>query len=89
MATTETTTNQSVSDKNTQLVNSLVTPEELAEFKKIVLSEYGIRLTDEQAFEQATALIGLFDALVKERLAYHKKRANMNTNVTGITSCEE
>ncbi len=89
MATTETTNNQSVSDKNTPFINSLVTPEELKRFKEIVFSEYGIRLTDEQAFEQATALLGLFDALLKERLAYHKKRANMNSNPTGITSCEE
>lgn len=89
MATTETTTNQSIPDKNIQLVNSLITPKELAEFKKIVLVEYGITLTDEQAFEQATALLGLFDALIKEGLEYHKKRANMNSNLTGIISREE
>lgn len=89
MATTETINNQSIPDTNTPLVNSLITPEELKKFKEIVFTEYGIKLTDEQAFEQATALLGLFDVLIKDRLEYHKKRANMNSNLTGITSCEE
>lgn len=89
MATTETTTNQSVSDKNTQLVNSIISPEELAEFKKIVFAEYGITLTDEQAFEQATALLLLFDSVIESTVDSRKYRVNMDSKQTGITSCKE
>lgn len=62
------------------LTNSLITREELDEFKAIALKEYGIKLTDSQAFEQATALLNLFDALVKKRLESTRGRVNINTN---------
>ena len=42
-----------------------ITQEELDEFKEIAFKEYGIRLTDEQAFEQGFALFNLFDYLIK------------------------
>ncbi len=61
------------------LTNSLVTREELDEFKEIALKEYGVRLTDEQAFEQATALLLLVDTLIEKSLANKRNRVNINT----------
>ncbi|HNQ31591.1 MAG TPA: hypothetical protein PKG71_03940 [Candidatus Woesebacteria bacterium] len=61
------------------LTNSLVTREELDEFKEIALKEYGVELTDEQAFEQATALLLLVDTLIEKSLANKRNRVNINT----------
>ncbi|MCB9823894.1 hypothetical protein H6802_02985 [Candidatus Nomurabacteria bacterium] len=61
------------------LTNSLVTREELDEFKEIALKEYGVKLTDEQAFEQATALLLLVDTLIEKSLANKRNRVNINT----------
>ncbi len=66
-------------DNNLILTNSLVTREELDEFKEIALKEYGVRLTDEQAFEQATALLLLVDTLIEKSLANKRNRVNINT----------
>lgn len=59
--------------------NSLVTRGELDEFKEIALKEYGVKLTDEQAFEQATALLLLVDTLIEKSLANKRNRVNINT----------
>jgi len=57
---TETAAQIATNDHNAPiLTNSLITAEELKEFKELAFKEYGIRLTNEQAFEQATALLGL------------------------------
>ena len=61
------------------LTNSLVTRAELDEFKEIALKEYGVKLTDEQAFEQATALLLLVDTLIEKSLANKRNRVNINT----------
>jgi len=50
------------------LTNSLVTREELDRFKAIAKKDYGVELTDQQAFEQATALLNLFDYLLEKKL---------------------
>jgi len=50
-------------DENTQ-----ITREELREFQAITFKEYGIELTDGQAFEQATALLNLVDHLLKIKI---------------------
>lgn len=52
--------------------NAFITDEELEEFKAIARKEYGKELTDEQAFEQASALLNLFDHLLRATL--EKKR---------------
>ena len=78
---TETVTKPPVSDSNQLiLTNSLVTREELDRFKEIALKDYGVELTDQQAFEQATALLNLFDSLIKKRLESTRGRVNINTN---------
>lgn len=78
---TETVAKPPVSDNNQLiLTNSLVTREELDRFKEIALKDYGVELTDEQAFEQATALLNLFDSLIKKRLESTRGRVNINTN---------
>jgi hypothetical protein len=56
-----------------------VTRAELDEFKEIALKEYGVKLTDEQAFEQATALLLLVDTLIEKSLANKRNRVNINT----------
>ena len=42
--------------------------DELEEFKEITFKEYGIKLTDEQAYEQGSALLRLTDCLIKKLL---------------------
>ena len=77
---TETAAQSPTNNGNTLiLTNSLVTREELDEFKEIALKEYGVRLTDEQAFEQATALLLLVDTLIEKSLANKRNRVNINT----------
>ena len=64
---------------NPILANSLMSKQELERFKEIALKEYGVRLTDEQAFEQATALLLLVDTLIEKSLANKRNRVNINT----------
>ena len=53
--------------------------------KEIAFKEYGVRLTNEQAFEQVFALFNLFDHLIKQAII--KKRALRNEkNFTKISS---
>lgn len=61
--------------------NALVTKEELDEFKKLAKKEYSVELTDEQAFEQATALLLLFDSVIETTLVSRKKRVNIDTGL--------
>ncbi len=63
-------------ETNGTLVNPIVTREELDRFKEIVFKDYGIQLSDEQALEQATALIVLFETLVTKRIASKKREAD-------------
>lgn len=62
------------------LTNSLITREELDEFKELAFKEYGVRLTDEQAFEQATALLMLFDTMIDKTLESRRNGVNMNND---------
>ena len=50
------------------LVNPIVTREELERFKKIARDDYGVELTDKQAYEQAAAIITFFEGLILKRL---------------------
>jgi hypothetical protein len=61
--------------------NALVTREELDKFKDLARKEYGVDLTDAQAFEQATALLLLFDSVIESTLDSNKKRANIDTSL--------
>lgn len=85
---TESNSNKSEEERNEVLTNSLITREELEKFKEIAFAEYGIRLTDQQAFEQATALLTLFDTLLQQTLEIRKKRVNMDTNIIATSSCK-
>lgn len=76
---TETVAKPPVSDNNQLiLTNSLVTREELDRFKEIARKDYGVKLTDQQAFEQATALLNLFDYLVEKKLDKNRQRVNIS-----------
>ncbi len=66
---------------NPILANSLMSKQELERFKEIVRKDYGVELNDQQAFEQATALLNLFDCLINSRLESRRKRVNINNNL--------
>lgn len=78
---TETTTQAPRTEGNNLiLTNSSMTKLELDRFKEIVRKDYGVELTDEQAFEQATALLNLFDYVIESRLDSSRNRVNMDNN---------
>jgi len=54
--------------------NVLITKEELKKFKQIAFKDYGVQLTDEQAFEQGVALLNLVNYLIKKRREKLKKK---------------
>lgn len=58
------------------LVNPIVTKEELEQFKKIALDDYGVLLTDDQAYEQASALVAFFEAVMHDLM--EEKRRSIN-----------
>lgn len=62
----------------------LITKGELKKFKEIAFAEYGIRLTDQQAFDQASALLGLFDSLIKQTLESKRTQVNITNNAPGV-----
>lgn len=54
--------------------NLIITREELEEFKKIARKEYGVELTDEQAYEQGSALVTLLETVIKKEIANRKEK---------------
>lgn len=46
----------------------ILTREEIQEFKRLVLKKYGIVLTDEQAMDQGSRLVQLFELLLKNKI---------------------
>lgn len=50
-----------------------ITKEELEEFKQLAFKEYGIKLTDEQAYEQGSALLRLMDCVLDKTLQQKKE----------------
>lgn len=50
------------------LINPIVTREELERFKKIARDDYGVELTDKQAYEQAAAIVTFFEGLILKRI---------------------
>lgn len=55
----------------------MLTPKEVGEFKKLVLEVYGVELTDEQAADQGTRLIQLFELVLR----YEKKTKELTMNL--------
>ncbi|MCB9813742.1 MAG: hypothetical protein H6772_05085 [Pseudomonadales bacterium] len=79
---TETATKKSSNEQNKLvLTNSLITREELDKFKEIARKDYSIELSDDEAFEQATALLNMFDYLIAARLDSRRERVNINNNL--------
>jgi len=58
------------------LVNPVVTREELERFKKIARDDYGVELTDKQAYEQAAAIVTFFETLILKRIDPNKRLDN-------------
>lgn len=52
--------------------DELITKDEFEKFKEIARKDYGVELTDEQAYEQAAALVTFFEYVLKERLKNNK-----------------
>ncbi len=46
----------------------MINPEGLEEFKEIMLEDYGIKLSDQQAYQDATAFLEAFKILVDTSL---------------------
>lgn len=46
----------------------ILTEEEMQEFKRLVLKKYGIELTDDQAMDQGSRLVQLFELLLKNKI---------------------
>ncbi len=46
----------------------ILTEEEMQEFKRLVLKKYGIELTDEEAMDQGSRLVQLFELLLKNKI---------------------
>jgi len=66
------------SDKQSyeDLINPIVTKEELDQFKKIARDDYRVELTDEQAYEQASALVTFFEAILHELIDQKRRSVN-------------
>lgn len=56
--------NPVTSEDNISGFASIFPDEGIQEFKKIILEDYGIELSDQQAYEDATAFLGAFKLLV-------------------------
>lgn len=56
-----------------------ITKEELGEFNQIALKEYGVKLTNKQAYEQGSALLRLVDCLMEETIQKRKLKREKNT----------
>lgn len=52
--------------------SSIFTQEEIEEFKQIALKEYGVKLTNEQTFEQGYFLVSLVETVIKKTIEKKK-----------------
>ena len=62
-----------------------ITKEELEEFKRLAFKEYGVKLTDEQAYEQGSALLRLMDCVLDKTLQ-EKKEESVRRNTDEQTT---
>ena len=58
--------------------------ESIEEFKKIYKEKYGKELNDQEAYESASNLLGLFDALYKSALEEHKRKHRLKKEPEGF-----
>ena len=64
--------------------NSTFSKEEIEEFKQIALKEYGVKLTDEQAFEQGYALVSLVETVIKKTIEKRKLLSRLPSNKNSL-----
>ncbi len=64
--------------------NSIFIREEIEEFKQIALKEYGVNLTDEQAFEQGSALVSLAETVIKKTIEKRKLLSRLPSNKNSL-----
>lgn len=60
---------------------NMLTEEEIMEFKRLVLEVYGVKLTNEQAEDQGSRLIRLFEMLLKKEMNTKDHSVNKNKKV--------
>lgn len=64
--------------------NSTFTKDEIEEFKQIALKEHGVKLTDEQAFEQGYALVLLAETIIKKTIEKRKLLSRLPSNKNSL-----
>ena len=62
----------------------MVSPEALAEFKRIWLAEYGEEISDEEAMPKAIALLTLFDMIYRPITKAQAAKYDDNKNGTSL-----
>lgn len=76
----ETIPTNTLSSKQELVTNPLLTRKELVQFKKLVYSEYGVTLTDKQAYIHAMALFLILGTLLEIYFAF---RCLIGSNTQG------
>lgn len=64
--------------------NSTFTKDEIEEFKQIALKEHGVKLSDEQAFEQGYALVLLAETIIKKTIEKRKLLSRLPSNKNSL-----
>jgi len=64
--------------------NSIFTKEEIEEFKALALKEYGVKLTDEQAFEQGYVLVSLVETVIKKTIEKRRLLSRLPSNKNSL-----
>lgn len=57
-------------------VIKMFTKKDIQKFKEIALKDYGVKLSDKQALDQATATITAFESIIKD--VVNKKNKNLD-----------
>lgn len=64
----------------------MISPESLEEFKQIILEDYGIKLSDQQAYQDAIAFLEVFKVLVKGNGLIQKQSIDTQSKENGNVS---
>lgn len=64
----------------------MISEEGLKEFKEIVLEEYGLELTDQQAYHDAVAFLEAFKVLIGDTSLIHKQPIDTQSKEDGNVS---
>ena len=62
-------------DSNDSITPYTFTRKSLDRFKQIILQDYGLKLSDEEAADQASRTLNFFDVLIENRHLLPKKKS--------------